>query len=569
MAAKALGNPSPRDHNDLNFVAVCTHCYNMFAKPATFKPFAAIKNSERKNVLATIEAQNKLDGIDPDDKQKLVPKGIQSAKGVTHGGDKIVVYSDHQFPLWVVVKSTFVPTVGLMSTLPADLQVKLLPCVYTRALTWQYLKNGADFMIPGIFGDLPQEPVKVGSAVQIRDLEQNGLIAVGIALTDLSKINPDVDTGKCVQTISVAKDKLTPNVDVIALQGLSLNDTPAEPSKETKSEEAKPEPEARPQDNLKINIGTEDEAKTGGEEPMADLSTEEVDEAFMYALNRAIRQPQNEYPMPMSTISTIMNGYMPYEHPKLAIKNTSFKKMNKLLKFGEKRGLISTRERQGGEVLITGVNVPTDPDAVNNLEKPKQKAQPKAEKMQAITVYKPTPAIRQLLPEDQGDFVDVAYMRRALVAYIQANNLAGADHKTVTVDEPLRKALGLRQTVETVQIGEVGTLAAKKSSAFHRVTPLGKSDRDMPLEKGPIPTIEIKTERRGGNKVVSLVGTAGLRGFYIDPTSFADELRHACAGSSTITNVKGFEAIVVQGNHVQKIAKLLEKKGIKQSWVKF
>lgn len=569
----------------------------MFAKPASFKPYAAIKNSERKQVLAKVEQQCGLENEQPENRQKLLPKTVQSAKAVTHGNDKITVYAESQLPLWVVTKQgTLVPTVALLLSLPDELQLRLLPIVYTVSRTLQYLKNGADFMTPGVFGELLQNAPK-GTVVAIRDITTNALLATGVSLVDLGKLDPESDKGKCVQTISVVGDKLTPKTEIRPLGGApgfgdedgeEEDDSVEEGAGGNQSEAPKPTNEASdqiPKDETeaKSTEATTEATKTS-QEPVelvtskleeADLdplNAKDADEAFMYAVNRVIREPR-EYPITMAGFAAMLTEQMPYEHPDLQIKNTTFKKMNKLIKHAEKKGLLNSRERNGGEVLITGVNVPVNAESAASVAPPSRSGNAKKSAPQArMTVeimYKPHPNIRSIAPNlPQNVLVDAGTLKRVAFEYITSNNLAKPGEKQIPLDENLRKALALRQVHTHVDRDDVGAQLLKNSSPFHKIVPLNTDPNQAEWKKGNIPSIQIKTERRGGNKTVTLVGQQGLQGFFIDPQEFADELRHACAGSAALTDSKGFPAITVQGNHVVKIGKVLEKRGVRPAWIK-
>lgn len=570
----------------------------MFAKPASFKPYAAIKNSERKQVLAKVEQQCGLENEEPENRQKLLPKTVQSAKAVTHGNDKITVYAESQLPLWVVTKQgTLVPTVALLLSLPDELQLRLLPIVYTVSRTLQYLKNGADFMTPGVFGELPQNAPK-GTVVAIRDITTNALLATGVAMVDLGKLDPESDKGKCVQTISVVGDKLTPKTEIKPLGGApgfgdeddeEEADSAEEQTGGSQSEAAQPPSEVPEQSSKETTeekpAETSSEPAKTAQEPVElvtsqleetnldPLSAKDADEAFMYAVNRVIREPR-EYPITMAGFAALLTEQMPYEHPDLQIKNTTFKKMNKLIKHAEKKGLLNSRERNGGEVLITGVNVPVNAESAANVALPSRSgnAGKKAAQQARMTVeimYKPHPNIRTIAPNlPQNVLVDAGTLKRLAFEYITSNNLAKPGEKQIPLDENLRKALALRQVHTNVDRDDVGAQLLKNSSPFHKIVPLNTDPNQAEWKKGGIPSIQIKTERRGGNKTVTLVGQQGLQGFFIDPQEFADELRHACAGSAALTDSKGFPAITVQGNHVAKIIKVLEKRGVRPAWIK-
>lgn len=556
----------------------------MFSRPAFFKPSAAIKNSERKNVLAKIEKQCGIQDLTPEEKQLLLPKSVQAGNALSHGQDKVVIYSDDQLPIWVLYKSQYVPTVALVARLPLEQQLMLLPAVYTVPRTVQFLQNGADFMTPGIFGDLPSGPIKPGTCVQIRDLESQSVMATGIALRDLSEIL-ESDSGKCIQTVSVVGDKLTPKTQLGKHRASTGSDVRIQ---ESQSKPSAAGPEALPEEtpsksSASVDVQAEEklpdvkklstadivETEDENEEAQEDLSPKEVDEAFMYAVNKVIRQPKHTYPLTMSGFATLLAENMPYQHPQLNIKNTTFKKMGKLLKHSEKLGLITCRDRQGGETIVVSVNVPQNEVEPDLPVRKNRKQNSAADRMSAFVAYKPKPSLRRIMDPALAklDLHDAGSLRKQVLNYITRENLFN-ERQEINVNEPLRDALGLRQNVPTVKREEVGPLVVKQCSPFHKIISPGQKSEEVDWAKGSVPSITLKTERRGGNKVVTLIQTSGLSGFRINEDELSDELRHACAGSSTVTDVKGTKCIVVQGSHIPKITKVLEKRGVKSAWIK-
>lgn len=556
----------------------------MFSKPASFKPSAAIKNSERKNVLAKIEKQCGIQDVTLEEKQLLLSKSVQAANALSHGKDKVVVYSDNQLPIWILYKSQYIPTVALLARLPLEQQLMLLPAVYTVPRTVQFLQNGADFMVPGIFGDLPSGPIKPGTCVQIRDLESQSVMATGIALRDLSEIKKS-DSGKCIQTVSVVGDKLTPKTHLGKPFASAGSDEQKEPRIDSSARIAVLEPEAKPKvesavpgnaapeeklpevENLSVAVTVEGDDKV--EEAQEDLVLKEVDEAFMYAVNKVIRQPRHTYPMTMSGFATLLTENMPYEHSQLNIRNTSFKKMGKLLKHSEKMGLVTCRDRQGGETIVTGVNVPQNEIEPEIPIRKNKKQASAADRMSALLSYKPKPSLRRIMDPELAklDLHDAGSLRKQILNYITKENLFYEGHE-INVNEPLRDALGLRQNVPTIKREDVGPLVVKQCSPFHKIVGPEQKSEEVNWTKGSVPSITLKTERRGGNKMVTLVHTSGLSSFKISANELADELRHVCAGSSTVTDVKGTNCIVVQGSHIPKIVKVLEKRGVEPAWIK-
>lgn len=499
----------------------------MFTKKASFKPFAAIKGSERKKTLQRIGGQLE---ISVEGRNDLLPKTVQSAKCILHSGAKAQVYSAESHPLWIVLRDKLVPTVYMLQIDP-----DLVPAVYTVPNTRQFLQNGADFMIPGIFGTLPE--AKAGSVVQVRTLEGE-LLAVGFALVDMQSVKED-DKGKAVEIVNFVGDTLVPE-----------NEMPPRKSQEPPSEPVEP------QDSQPVEEKEDDEDDLGEGET---LTSEEADEAFDYAL-RKVLSVTHSYPMASSSFAALLNENLPYSHPELSIKKTSYKKLTKFLKSAEKQGIMTLKERQNDLIIMSAKqneeNLPPAP-------KSRQRA-PKPSAMEVQLYYRARSLAREVIaPAAIDQYYTASDLRKMVYNYISSNDLAaGAE---VKVDDSLRKALGLKQDVTLVKREQVMTDFLKNCNMFHTIR---NSNDDSPVKmlKGGVPHIEIKTERRGGNKVVTKV--AGLEKFLIDPKAFAGKLRVVCAGSTTVQEARTGLEVIVQGDHTAKISKELERRGIKQSWLK-
>lgn len=498
----------------------------MFTKKASFKPFAAIKGSERKKTLQRISEQLQ---ISVEGRSDLVPKTVQSARCVLHSGAKAQVYSAESHPLWIVLRDRLVPSVYLLQIEP-----DLVPTVYTVPNTRQFLQNGADFMIPGIFGTLPD--AQAGSVVQIRSLDGD-LLAVGFALVDLQSVK-ESDKGKAVEVVNFVGDTLVPEKEM-------PKKTVEDPQSDAK-ETAEPEPELPKE---------EDEDSGEGET----LTTEEADEAFDYAL-RKVLSVTHTYPMASSSFAALLNENLPYSHPELSIKRTSFKRLTKFLKAAEKQGVLTLKERQNDLIIMTAKqneeNLPPAPQS-------RQKA-PKTSGMEVQLYYRVRSIAREVIePAAIDKYYNASDLRNMVNNYISTKQLAAGPE--VKVDEALRKALGLKQDVAVIKREQIMTDFLKNCNMFHTIRE-NNDDSPMKMLKGGVPHVTIKTERRGGNKVVTKVG--GLEKFLMDPKAFAEKLRVACAGSTTVQETRtGFE-VVVQGDHTAKITKELERRGIKQSWIK-
>jgi translation initiation factor 2D len=137
----------------------------------------------------------------------------------------------------------------------------------------------------------------------------------------------------------------------------------------------------------------------------------------------------------------------------------------------------------------------------------------------------------------------------------------------VVLDDVLIKALGLPASQQTLGRDKMVPTLAASCSPFHIIAPEGQEGNMKPA-KGPVPKIVIATERRGGHKVVTLI--SGLEPFHIDPDTFFEKLRVACAGSGSVNQIRSdsdLKVVMIQGNQATQVTKLLEKQGIRSGWI--
>lgn len=541
--------------NSYSFVPLVT----MFAKPFTVKPYTTVKSSEQRSLFQKIQEQ--CGGLDAEVRSAVVPKQIQTAKLMTAANDKLQVLSVNQVPFYVVIDGAYVPTTALMETLDLDLQLKLCPTVYTVPNTIQFLKSGADFMLPGAVPPLPDLTTPPGTPIQIREMETNRLMATGLALVDLSKVTIG-EKGRGIKNVNTVGDRLTPETTLGKAHSAA---PPAQALGQVHiSEASNQDPNAAAPPSAQIEKPVNSPSEADGGDDVA-LTQEEADEAFVYAVMKTTREP-HEYPMSMAGFATLLQGNMPYEHPDLNIKATSFKKMNKLLKYFEKRGRLATKER-GGELLIVSVKVP-DSEKLPDIAKPKPAAKQKDAKISVIAYYKPPPALRRLFApkyHDTKDAYEARVIQHEITEYVKSVGLSGG--KEITLSEQLRSGLGQRQTVTTIESGKLVELALKQCSQYFKLVPPGVDPESLPLETGNVPKIEISTDKRLYGKMMTLVPTVGVLKFHINAQQLCEELRHVCAGSASVLQVRGVECIAVQGSHVDKVRRVLENRGIKSNFI--
>jgi translation initiation factor 2D len=85
------------------------------------------------------------------------------------------------------------------------------------------------------------------------------------------------------------------------------------------------------------------------------------------------------------------------------------------------------------------------------------------------------------------------------------------------------------------------------------------------------PKALVTLETRSGNKTVTKI--SGLEAFHVSPQLLADELRKACAGSTSVDQLVGSSKsnpvmeVMVQGPQRDAVIKALERRGLERRWV--
>ena len=83
------------------------------------------------------------------------------------------------------------------------------------------------------------------------------------------------------------------------------------------------------------------------------------------------------------------------------------------------------------------------------------------------------------------------------------------------------------------------------------------------IKSGQVPKIQILIRSRGGRKTTTTI--SGLVGFMIDPKSFAEALKMACASATSVDDIPGKpddKKVMVQGNKVQQVMVCLRDFGL-------
>ncbi|KAL1648786.1 hypothetical protein SLS58_001966 [Diplodia intermedia] len=356
-----------------------------------------------------------------------------------------------------------------------------------------------------------------------------------------------------------------------------------------------------------------------------ELTTKEIDEAFrrafIYGVHHHMETNKNEpnyglsFPLSQSSVmATLVQPFLPAFTPKqtasLQIKKTSFKNIKKFIKSLDKARLVKSKDRDGNEVVILDIDFN---DATFKEFKPYRlpkkdtaggasagrgttataTAGPSGEdtsigqKLKKVELFRPKEKLAPLFTAANADargLFTAAELRPIVTAYIETEKLVSLTNKRmVTLDPILANAVfdgSARTDKEVLAKG-----AAPRDALVDRVLAscapfytilrndetVAAASASVKPKAGAAPKVNITLETRSGNKTVTK--TSGVEPYFINPQVLADELRKACASSTSVEQKVGSSPrnpvmeVMVQGPQKEAVLKALEKRGVPKGWV--
>lgn len=205
------------------------------------------------------------------------------------------------------------------------------------------------------------------------------------------------------------------------------------------------------------------------------------------------------------------------------------------------------------------------------------------QKLKKVELFRPKEKLAPLFTAASADprgLYTAAELRPVVTAYIEAEKLVSPTNKRmVTLDPVLANAVfdgSARTDKEVLAKG-----AAPRDALVDRVLAscapffaILRNDETVATAKpkaGAAPKVNITLETRSGNKTVTK--TSGVEPYFINPQALADELRKACASSTSVEHKVGSSPknpvmeVMVQGPQKDAVLKALEKRGVAKGWV--
>lgn len=290
------------------------------------------------------------------------------------------------------------------------------------------------------------------------------------------------------------------------------------------------------------------------EKPIPESEDELLKRSFLTALKREGKQMV----LPLLTSTFYRCHVVPAADRSIELKKTSYKKLSKFLTEMSNDRFITVKEEQKGIEKITAINL-LHPDLIEFVPK----VQPKdgnvdsqngsnlfvTEMTELYLVTDETAKFFARFNVGIGEGVEKAQFKKILKEYVCNNKLQNPlNPHMVNCNEILSTMCGGCELIEFDQLFLI--ILSKMTHSFEM-----RSKNELKSSKNPI--IQMTLATRSGNKKVTLVNN--LEAFGIRLSEFEKACKIGVAASTSVTklaNQKG-EQLLVQGNQIRFIHKLL------------
>lgn len=287
------------------------------------------------------------------------------------------------------------------------------------------------------------------------------------------------------------------------------------------------------------------------------------------------------------------------------MRKTSWKNAKKFVKALDKKKLLKSKDRDGGECVILDIEF-NDP-AISNFVPYKlpKKDTPGSESNgggpapppnsnaaddsigQTLTVlafHRPKDHLAPLFTPSSANTKALylpSELRTIIATYITSENLTQSTNKRLINLDPflsntvfngntsLDRAVIAKGTVPRDAL--IDRILQSSTNPFHAILRNDETRETVKPRAGAAPKVQLVLETRSGNKTVTKV--SGVEVFRIGPQALGDELQKACASSVSVAQLVGSSPrhpvmeVLVQGPQRGAVLKALEKRGIRSQWV--
>lgn len=284
------------------------------------------------------------------------------------------------------------------------------------------------------------------------------------------------------------------------------------------------------------------------------------------------------------------------------MKKTSWKNVRKFVKALDKRQLLKSKDRDGGETVVLDIDF--EDSAFTNFipyALPKKDVAAEFEggeggrgdhsghdesigqRLSVLQLLKPKEQLSPIFEASNADLKTLylaTEVQRIITSYIDAEDLTSPTNKRfVSLNPFLANTIFDGRSSLDSEIVAKGSLPRDalverirdRCSPFFAILRNEDTRETVKAKAGQVPKIQLTYETRSGNKIVTKI--SGLETFHVHPQTLADELQKACASSTSVSQLMGSSPknpvmeVVVQGPQKDLVLKALEKRGIKPTWV--
>jgi len=566
----------------------------MFTKPFRVKSNTPVKGSERKKIKA--ELQKWYPTISEEDLNLLFPNKEEMSvlKIETHSGEVVNAHLVGKRPIIFHIREKLYPTVYLLWLLPN----KLIPYFTTWEDVVPKFSNGADLMLPGIIvkeekGLRCYGMLNRGQVVAINTNKNAAAIAVGKTALSSEDMYMAGRRGKGVEILHCIGDYLwkagsqdsppelgPPELFALPSSAVVENETSDNVSdlKETVEGLSINENEPNACDENLTALTNENPVDAIEEDPRS--PQEIMDDLLNYCFLKALKTSAKKIELPVLTSNFFRLHIVPAcpSEKTLDVKKSSYKKISKFLEAMQKNGVVTVKELSPGVERITEINLAHDRIRFFKID---QSDGPKATVEVASTTDKYLPPLitrlyavnAATLPlfasksYNKGTNLTAQQVRQYLTEYVKVNELQDVSNKGFVKLDPILTDVLLKkgERIEKLNWEDIMMRCLSKLSTVHEMA----FPKHPPVFiKGQLEPVDITTASRSGNKKVTLV--SGLETYRISLEEFAHRCQVGVAASTTITSspAKKGQIVLVQGNQVNFVGKLLiEEYGIPKQFI--
>ncbi|XP_072030965.1 eukaryotic translation initiation factor 2D-like [Amphiura filiformis] len=382
------------------------------------------------------------------------------------------------------------------------------------------------------------------------------------------------------------------------IQQLNLNGTSAEPNSTSINEQliaatgaegdTAELPAASGESAVEGDGVTETGGATGGtEDVVEDEEVEDdippavkMDRLLYQCLLHSLKCKVKKSDLPLLTSTFYKNHILPCcpRNQTLDVKKSSYKKFSKFLQAMQQEHLLTVKtEKKGIDNVVDidrshpDVRAFEIPEGDTNDEDDVQGGKPTnseavwsspeiKEFFQVTTKMLP---VLKCAGYRQGAWMTAEEVRKAVTDYVKQEELADrTDRRLVVLDPVLHDAVMKKTEPSTTHLAwdKLFTRSYRELTRGHQLV-LGNpgiATENQRMKKGNIEPIELKIQRKAGNKLVTLI--TRLETFGIDPKDFSHRIQKGVSASSSVSALPGQgqgQQVLVQGNQVNYVDKLL------------